>query len=121
MIFQKVMNNLVRQAIALCVVIDPAIWAAPKQASERTGPQRTVAVFKQIKNEDLFRSQINRHELETILGSLQTIDVLHRSAPDRAVTILEQHIDSSGPTVFILWKDHCEHRRGCALLIGKNN
>src|SRR5438309_11718742 len=116
MIFQQVMNDVVGQAVAFGVVPNAAVRLASKEPVGGCDPQRTAAVFQQVIYENLLwmsASHFHVHgpESETIVLSLQTVKVFHRSAPDRAAAIFVEHIDGAGLTVFVFRNYDGEHRR----------
>jgi hypothetical protein len=115
MIFQQVLDDVVRQAVTLGVLLDAAIRPALKESARGRDPQKPTAVFEQVIDENLFwmstsRSHVHRQKFETIVESLQTVEMFHGSAPDRSAAVFIQHIDGARLVVFCRNHD-CEHGR----------
>jgi hypothetical protein len=113
MIFQQVMDDVVRQAVTLGVLLDAAVRPALKESAGGRDPQKPTAVFEQVIDENLFwmstiRSHVQSQKVETIVESLQTVEMFHSSAPDRSAAVFIEHIDG----MVIVCRNHdCEHGR----------
>src|SRR4030095_4084667 len=102
----------VRHAVTLVVVLDAAVRPALKESAGGRDPQKPTAVFQQVIDENLFwmsisRSHVHRQKLETIVVSLQTVEMFHSSAPDRSAAVFIKHIDGAR-LVVVCRHPHCE-------------
>src|SRR4030095_12967027 len=126
MIFQQVMNDVIRQSITFGVVVNVAIGPKSKKSAGGGHPQRTAVVFQQVIYINLGwllagHSHIHGQEFVKIVVPFQAVEVFQSSAPDGSASVLVEYID--GPVLAVLGfrHDDTEHRGGLRFVVSVND
>ena len=68
-----------------------------------------MPIFEHIEHEQFLCAHIHRRQFETITLTIELVKMLHRAAPDRAVTVLEENIGCARSAIFVIRNHYRKH------------